>query len=90
MMRPLKGRYKEGYYLDYAYVHSYLSLFITLRSTLNVCILALEEQIDSTLDIKNIKEDLKTVLEFAKNLIPLEEFDYLDKMRELFPPEKST
>lgn len=90
MMRPANRRTKKGYYLNHVYVHSHFSLFYTLRSTLNVCILALDEQCDMTLDIKNIKEDVKTVLEFAKNLIPLEEGNYLDEMRELMLSDKET
>lgn len=88
MMRPANRRTKKGYYLNHVYVHSHFSLFYTLRSTLNVCILALDEQCDMTLDIKNIKEDVKTVLEFTKNLIPLEEGNFLDEMRELMLSDK--
>tara|TARA_E500000318_G_scaffold102506_2_gene106865 strand:- start:2287 stop:2853 length:567 start_codon:yes stop_codon:yes gene_type:complete len=90
MMRPANRRTKKGFYLNHVYVHSHFSLFYTLRSTLNVCILALDGQCDMTLDIKNIKEDVKTVLEFAKNLIPLEEGNYLDEMRELMLSDKET
>jgi hypothetical protein len=90
MMRPANRRTKKRYYLNHVYIHSHFSLFYTLRSTLNVCILALDEQCDMTLDIKNIKEDVKTVLEFAKNLIPLEEGNYLDEMRELMLSDKET
>jgi len=90
MMRPANRRTKKGYYLNHVYIHSHFSLFYTLRSTLNVCILALDEQCDMTLDIKNIKEDVKTVLEFAKNLIPLEEGNFLDEMRELMLSDKGT
>ncbi|WP_437399833.1 hypothetical protein [Flagellimonas lutimaris] len=90
MMRPANRRTKKGYYLNHVYVHSHFSLFYTIKSTLNVCILALDEQCDMTLDIKNIKEDVKTVLEFAKNLIPLEEGNYLDEMRELMLSDKET
>ncbi|WP_437398315.1 hypothetical protein [Flagellimonas lutimaris] len=90
MMRPANRRTKKGYYLNHVYIHSHFSLFYTLRSTLNVCILALDEQCDMTLDIKNIKEDVKTVLEFAKNLIPLEEGNFLDEMRELMLSDKET
>lgn len=74
---------QEGYYLNYCRVYDYFELFCTLKSTLNVCILALEDQQDLTLDIKNKESDVKTVLEFIKNLIPLEEGIYLDKMRKL-------
>ncbi len=90
MMRPANRRTKKGYYLNHVYVHSHFSIFYTLKSTLNVCILALDEQCDMTLDIKNIKEDVKTVLEFAKNLIPLEEGNYLDQMRELMLSDNET
>ncbi|WP_349351550.1 MULTISPECIES: hypothetical protein [unclassified Flagellimonas] len=90
MMRPANRRTKKGYYLNHVYVHSHFSLFYTLKSTLNVCILALDEQCDMTLDIKNIKEDVKTVLEFAKNLIPSEEGNYLDEMRELMLSDQET
>ncbi len=90
MMRPANRRTKKGYYLNHVYIHSHFSLFYTLKSTLNVCILALDEQCDMTLDIKNIKEDVKTVLEFAKNLIPLEEGNFLDKMRELMLSDNET
>ena len=60
-----------------------MELFCTLKSTLNVCILALNEQLDCTLDVTHKETDIKNVLEFAKNLIPFEESNYLDKMREL-------
>ncbi len=90
MMRPTNRRTKKGFYLNHVYIHSHFSLFYTLKSTLNVCVLALDEQCDMTLDIKNIKEDVKTVLEFAKNLIPLEEGNYLDEMRELMLSDKET
>tara|TARA_R110000868_G_scaffold38010_3_gene133619 strand:+ start:1999 stop:2445 length:447 start_codon:yes stop_codon:yes gene_type:complete len=73
----------EGYYLNYVRIYDYMELFSTLKSILNVSILALEEQQDLTLHIKNKESDVKAVLEFAKNLIPLEEAIYLDKMREL-------
>ena len=88
MMRPICGRTNKGYYLNHVYIHSHFSLFCTLRSTLNVCILALDGQSDMTLNIKNIKEDVKTVLEFSKNLIPIEEGNYLDEMRKLMFSDK--
>lgn len=81
-LTPIGGT-REGYYLNYARVYDYLDLFALLQSTLNVCILALEEQQDCTLDIRNKEYDVKAVLSFAKNLIPLEEATFLDKMREL-------
>ena len=77
------GGVQEGYYLNHCRIYDYFELFCTLKSTLNVCILALEEQQDLTLDIKNKESDVKRVLEFAKNLIPLEEAVFLDEMRKL-------
>ena len=88
-MRPIHG-IRGGYYLNYARVYDYLDLFALLQSTLNVCILALEDQQDCRLDIKNKEEDIKAVLGFAKNLIPLEEATFLDKVRELLNNEEKS
>ncbi|GGK10972.1 hypothetical protein GCM10007962_01340 [Yeosuana aromativorans] len=82
LLRPIEGA-QEGYYLNYCRVYDYVELFSILKSTLNVCILALEEQQDLTLHLKNKESDVKRVLEFAKNLMPLEEGIYLDEMRDL-------
>jgi|GEM_PF-3354666 len=88
-MRPIHG-IRGGYYLNYARVYDYLDLFALLQSTLNVCILALEDQQDCRLDINNKEEDIKAVLGFAKNLIPLEEATFLDKVRELLNDKKES
>ena len=82
LLKPIEG-VQEGNYLNYCRVYDYFELFCTLKSTLNVCILALEDQQDLTLDIKDIDSDVKSVLEFSKNLIPLEEGNYIDEMRKL-------
>ncbi len=87
LLSPI-GDKREGYYLNYVRVYDYLELFSTLKSILNISILALEEQQDLTLNIKNKESDVKNVLEFAKNLIPLEEGHFLDQMRELMLSEK--
>jgi hypothetical protein len=87
LLRPIGG-VRGGHYLDNCRVYDYFGLFCTLRSTLNVCILALEGQIDLTLDIKDKESDVISVLEFAKNLIPLEEGQFLDEMRKLMLSDK--
>tara|TARA_R110002050_G_scaffold215721_2_gene351830 strand:- start:555 stop:926 length:372 start_codon:yes stop_codon:yes gene_type:complete len=87
LLKPIEAT-QEGCYLNYCRVYDYFELFCTLKSTLNVCILALEEQQDLTLHIKNKESDVKRVLEFAKNLIPLEEAIYLDEMRKLMLAQK--
>lgn len=43
----------------------YVELLSILKSTLSVCILALEEQQDLTLRMKNKESDIIAVLEFA-------------------------
>ncbi|MCR8667537.1 hypothetical protein NO995_07585 [Aestuariibaculum sp. M13] len=82
LLSPVGGKNK-GNYLNYVRVYDYVDLFSTLKSMLNVSILALEDQQDLTLDISNKESDVKRVLEFAKNLIPFEEGIYLDEMRKL-------
>tara|TARA_R110002096_G_scaffold429949_1_gene643320 strand:+ start:1420 stop:2622 length:1203 start_codon:yes stop_codon:yes gene_type:complete len=87
LLTPIGGNNK-GYYLNYVWVYDYVELFSKLKSMLNVSILALEDQKDLTLHIKNKESDVKTVLEFAKNLIPIEEGYFLDEMRNLMLPDK--
>tara|TARA_R110002124_G_scaffold5301_1_gene33062 strand:+ start:69295 stop:70500 length:1206 start_codon:yes stop_codon:yes gene_type:complete len=82
LLTPIGG-IQEGYYLNFVQVYNYVQLFDTLKSMLNVCILGLDEQQDYTINILNKESDVKKVLEFSKNLIPLEEGNYLDRMREL-------
>ena len=87
LLTPIGGK-NNGYYLNYVRVYDYVELFSTLKSMLNVSILALEGQQDLTLHIKNKESDVKNVLEFAKNLIPIEEGYFLDEMRELMLSDK--
>ena len=82
------GHSDGSYLVNYFRVYDYLELFCMLRSTLNVCILALEDQQDLTLDIKNKESDVKMVLEFVKHLIPMEEANFLDDVRELIFPNE--
>lgn len=86
-LSPTRG-VQKSYYLNYIRMHDYLNLFCTIRSTLNVCILALEDQQDLTLNIKNKEADVKMVLEFVKHMIPLEEANFLDDVRKLIFPNE--
>ena len=77
--------YRQGNYLKHVYIQNHEELGYTLEAILNVCIMALDGY-----DIHNEKRDIKEahkqfadVLEFTKNLIPHEEFDFLDKSRKL-------
>jgi len=87
LLTPIGDKY-DGYYLNYVRVYDYVELFSTLKSMLNVSILALENQQDLTLHIKDKESDVKHVLEFAKNLIPKEEGCFLEEMRELMLSQK--
>ena len=76
---------RQGNYLKYIYIHNYEELGYTLEAILNVCILALDGY-DLHNEKRNIKEAHKQVadvLEFAKNLVPHEELEFLDKSRKL-------
>lgn len=77
--------YRQGNYLKHVYIHNYEELGYTLESILNVCIMGLDGY-DLNNDKRGIKEAHKQfadVLEFAKNLVPHEELDFLDKSRKL-------
>ena len=58
LLTPIGG-IQEGYYLNYVRVYDYVQLFDTLKSMLNVCILALDEQQDYTNNILNKESDVK-------------------------------
>ena len=88
MLSPIIESKKKGYYINYTRVYDYAELFDTLKSMINVSILALDEEIDYTRDFKFPEHDVSNVLEFAKNLIPFEEAEYLDNMRELMLSKK--
>ena len=81
-LTPVGGD-REGYYLNNARINNYVELFGFLRSMLNVCILALEAEEDSTPNIKNKETDVKNVLEFSRNFIPLDEGNLLDDLRQM-------
>ncbi|MEC3905967.1 hypothetical protein VOI54_02945 [Tamlana sp. 2201CG12-4] len=86
MLTPTsRNEYKQGHYLKHAYIYNYEELGYTLEAVLNVCIMALDGY-DINNEKRNIKEaykQLADVLEFTKNLIPHEEFEFLDKSRKL-------
>lgn len=80
-----RSEYRQGNYLNQIYMCDYEELGYTLEAVLNVCIIALDGY-DINNEKRNIKEAHKQVadvLEFTKNLIPHEEFEFLDKSRKL-------
>tara|TARA_R110001592_G_scaffold341967_1_gene631429 strand:- start:1345 stop:1716 length:372 start_codon:yes stop_codon:yes gene_type:complete len=77
--------YRKGNYLKYAYIRNYEELGYTLEAILNVCIMAMDgyDPNNQRRGIKEAHNQLADVLEFSKNLIPHEEFGFLDKSRKL-------
>ena len=65
-------------------VAGYQELLFTLRSLINVCILALDNVAFSNSNpVVEPDVHIKTVLELAVQLIPFEEGEFLDKITEL-------
>ena len=79
------SRYRGGNYLNFAYVNNYEELGYTLESIFNICIMALDgyDPNNEKRDIREAHKQFADVLEFTKNLIPHEEFEFLDKSRKL-------
>lgn len=78
------GRYK----VDYLYVNGYQELFFTLRALMNVCVMALENEDDSTSPpMTQSRLHIQTVLELASKMMPFEEGELLDSIRELLLDE---
>lgn len=77
--------YRQGNYLNYAFILNYEELGYTFESILNVCIMALDgyDGYSGKRDIKEAHKQFADVLELAKTLIPHEEFEFLDKSRRL-------
>lgn len=81
--------YRQGNYIKRAYIQNYEYLGYTLEAIINVCIMALDgyDPNDETRGIKEAHRQFADVLEFTKNLIPHEEFEFLDKSRRLLLSE---
>ena len=70
-------------------VDGYQDLFFTLRSLINVCIMALENRSFSNRPIINEPEvHVQTVLELVVKLIPFEEGEFLDKVEKMILQNK--
>lgn len=79
-LQPQKGGFGVGHF----YVKGYQDLLFHLEAMINVCVLALGNP--HAEEHKNIREPhvhVQTVLEMAAQLIPFEEAELLDQMREL-------
>ncbi|MCL6265084.1 hypothetical protein [Flagellimonas myxillae] len=76
-------RQKKDYSLTRLRVKGYRDLLFKLESLLNICILALDNSNSGNhQDILEPDEHIKAVLEVAAQLIPFEEAEFLDTVRE--------
>ena len=76
---------RQGNYLKSVFINNYEELGYTLEAVLNVCIMALDgyDPYNEKRNIKEAHKQLADVLEFTKHLVPHEEFEFLDKSRNL-------
>ena len=75
---------KRGFGVEHFSVEGYQDLLFHIEAMINVCVLALGNP--NAEEHKNIREphaQVQTVLEVAAQLIPFEEAELLDEMREL-------
>lgn len=89
-LKPAQG-YRKGYFIKNDFtIDSYLHLDDTIKCLLNVCILSLDgySEINNRYHkINEMPRQVATVLKLARGLIPSEEFEYLDEIRELLLKE---
>ncbi|UJH90567.1 hypothetical protein LZ575_17530 [Antarcticibacterium sp. 1MA-6-2] len=83
MLKP-HDTYKGKYKVDLLYVEGYGELLFTIRSLLYLCINSLEYGDFKTYSPdRNPKSNIQDVLELVSRLIPIEEGDLLDELREI-------
>jgi len=61
----------------------YTDLFFSLKSMINVCILASQGDLNNPPSVKNPGNDIRQILELVNQLLPIEEWELLDKSYEL-------
>jgi hypothetical protein len=81
MLKP-HDTYKGKYKVDLLYVDGYGELLFTIRSLLYLCINSLEYGDFKTYSAdRNPKSNIQDVLELISRMIPIEEGDLLDELR---------
>lgn len=82
--------YTGRFSVNYLYVNGYRELFFTLRALMNVCIMALEnEDYSNSPLMQQPGLHIQTVLELASKMMPFEEGELLDGMRQLLLDENA-
>lgn len=82
MLKP-HDTYKGKYKVDLLYVEGYGELLFTIRSLLYLCINSLEYgDLTTYSPDRNPKSNIQDVLELASRMIPIEEGDLLDELRD--------
>ncbi|WP_431122945.1 hypothetical protein [Flagellimonas flava] len=77
---------KRGFSIPNLQVRSYIELLFKLESLLNVCILALDNANSGHHEhILEPDTHIKSVLELAAQMIPFEEAEFLDVVKQHFP-----
>jgi|25_taG_2_1085351.scaffolds.fasta_scaffold00464_11 hypothetical protein len=83
MLKP-HDTYKGKYKVDLLYVEGYGELLFTIRSLLYLCINSLEHGDFETYSAdRHPKNNVQDVLELISRMIPIEEGDLLDELREI-------
>ena len=89
IMLKLHETYKGKYKVDLLYVEGYGELLFTIRSLLYLCINSLEYgDFESYSADRNPKNNVQDVLELISRMIPIEEGDLLDELREMVEDKK--
>ena len=88
MLRP-HDTYKGKFKMDLLYMEGYGELLFTIRSLLYLCISSLEYgDFESYSSDRNPKNNIQDVLELISRMIPIEEGDLLDELREMVEVKK--
>ena len=82
MLKP-HDTYKGKYKVNLLYMEGYGELLFTIRSLLYLCINSLEYgDFESYSADRNPKNNIQDVLELISRMIPIEEGDLLDELRD--------
>ena len=78
----------DGFRPSFLEFKGYTDLFFTLKSMINVCMLASQGDLSNPSFVKNPGNDVRQVLELVNQLLPIEEWDFLDECYNLLVREQ--
>lgn len=73
-----KGNFNLSLQID-----SYIELHFLILDIVKVSLAALDAENEEVTDVKNTNNAVRGVLQFVLQMVPLEEMDFLDKIREM-------